>query len=567
MLLLKAFIEHVTEDPSCYEQLPHPDEPWDLLVRIQAVAPASFDRVLLHPYTGTWISHLRKLIHHEVDLDRPIWTHIGYFHTLAAAAAIHAGIDFETQIPAGESRAMLPTIGLAHLPSSTSWSVATVRSAGGEAIVSTATERVRIPRGHTMDAPGWWGLRQVVTDHLGYRLSVHLDDLDPYRGTSKALPPSRIDDTELCSWNDQLRQAWQLIVRHLPSVADEMEHGLTSLVPHPPAPFRNQSGSTSEAFGSATVERPPDAASLAATLVHEFGHIRLNGLLHLVSLYDGDARQRFYTLWRDDPRPIGGTLHGIYSFFGVAAFWRNVAITEPDNRRALFEFAYWRSGTWRTLQALLKDHGLTNAGRRFVEAMADQLEPWQHEPVPTDIADMVESARADHYAGWRLRHIRPPRKTVVELADAWQAGRPPTMLPDDIDPDPSAETDGTWPGARTDLLRFSVTEPDRSMVNDIWPIVNKATTADIHYVSGKFTDAIHEYKQELEIDPDCASAWVGLGLALYAANNRSTNLFLRHPELVRAVHQELCSRPESSPAPHELVSWFGSDSARSHEES
>src|SRR6185312_14082905 len=114
-------------------------------------------------------------------------------------------------------------------------------------------------------------------------------------------------------------------------------------------------------FGSAIIARPSDAASLAEALVHEFHHIRLGGLLHLTRLHEEDPRERFYTPWRDDPRPIGGVLQGVYAFFGVTAFWRVLAhasMKAPD-RRAVFEFAYWREQTWRVLLRLREDPVLT----------------------------------------------------------------------------------------------------------------------------------------------------------------------------------------------------------------
>src|SRR5205823_7977241 len=107
--------------------------------------------------------------------------------------------------------------------------------------------------------------------------------------------------------------------------------------------------SSGEAFGSAIITRPTDPASFGASLVHEFQHNRLSGLLHLKSLYNDDPTERFYTVWRDDPRPIAGVFQGVYAFFGVTAFWRALSRVETDlfERIAQFEFAYWRQAVWR----------------------------------------------------------------------------------------------------------------------------------------------------------------------------------------------------------------------------
>ena len=136
------------------------------------------------------------------------------------------------------------------------------------------------------------------------RFSLRLDDLDPYRGLYEPVPPQRLPGAEVAEWRRLIDEACQLIAEHLPDFADSMPVGLDSLVPKPPVLFRNPSASTGEAFGSAVVGRPADGAALAATLIHEFQHIVLGGVLHLTRLYDDDPRERIYVPWRDDPRPL-----------------------------------------------------------------------------------------------------------------------------------------------------------------------------------------------------------------------------------------------------------------------
>nr|WP_245589427.1 HEXXH motif-containing putative peptide modification protein [Amycolatopsis balhimycina] len=96
-----------------------------------------------------------------------------------------------------------------------------------------------------------------------------------------------------------------------------------------------------------------------------------------------DSRERLYAPWREAPRPIDGVLHGIYAFFGVAAFWRALSAAEPAHELAAFEFALWRTAVWRTLRAVYDDESLTSTGRRFLDGIAAKLAPWQKEPVPT----------------------------------------------------------------------------------------------------------------------------------------------------------------------------------------
>jgi HEXXH motif-containing protein len=512
------------------------DTAWTLLGQVQAVAPEAFELVLMHPYTGSWLAYTHKLLTGLVVSDSPLWTHLGYFHCLAASAAARAELDFRIRIPVWKGEAILPTLGMARFAGT---ELATVRGSGPEVEIFVGAHRVRVAE----DPPDWFAVRELRAGDL----TVRLDDVDPYRGMNVPVPAKRIDSDEVTIWQELLDDAWRLIRECLPEFASGLAEGMCSIVPRPPVPFRNMSGSTGNAMGSAVVSRPPDAESLAAVLVHEFSHLRLYGLLRLVPLHDNDSRQRFRTLWRDDPRPVGGVIHGMYSFFAVAAFWRAFVEKHPDNRLAMFEFAYWRAGTWNTLQALRDDVSLTAAGRRLVEGVADELGPWQKETVPADIARLAEVAAVDHYAGWRLRHIRPHETLVADLAKAWISGEDtvkPVQLPQDSEP--TRDPDGDWPGARLDLARLALTET----IADRWAAVPGATEADRAFVSGDLSRAAEGYRAELTRDPDNASAWIGLGLALTAQDLPGGRALLQHPELVRAVRRRTAAEPA------ELAEWI-----------
>ena len=76
---------------------------------------------------------------------------------------------------------------------------------------------------------------------------------------------------------------------------------------------------------------------MADRIIHEFHHHRL------FSIEDGDPLlesgttrgqrlARYYSPWRDDPRPIRGILHGTYVFVAVGRFW--LAVYEAGDRPA-----------------------------------------------------------------------------------------------------------------------------------------------------------------------------------------------------------------------------------------
>ncbi len=563
LLLLRALVEETTKIPELFGPLPPADDAWELLARVEERAPRALEVILAHPYTGTWASYTARLLRNRITGVFPMWMHVGHVHALATAAAIHAGLDFCTHIPVWNGGAMLPTLGMAQLATESPWSVAEVRSEHGQVRIRNGAASVALPPVPTANAPGWQGIRRLTMRAGRRELSVHLDDLDPYRGLYDPVRPQRLDPADVEAWHALLDPAWRLIVHHLPDIADALATGLDSLAPRPASPFRMPSASTGEACGSALIALPKDAASVAATLVHEFQHIRLGSLLHLVRLHQEDPRERFYTPWRDDPRPIGGVLQGVYAFFGVTAYWRALthAGTTAAERRAAFEFAYWREATWRVLGVLRDDPALTAAGRRFADGIAERLGPWQNEPVPSDLRDLVAAVGADHYAGWRVSFLRPDPELVAALADAWLAERtPPITVLTGTERAPTPAPDGHWSSARTDLIRLSVANSPGSgdVLRSTWSDVPGATSADLAYVTGRFTDAARGYRAQLAANADCATSLVGLGLALSELGVKATSrALLRYPEVVRAVHRRIRVHTPTAPTPEDLAAWIG----------
>lgn len=554
-LLIHALLTEAAKTPGLSGPLPPLDSAWELLARAEARAPKAVNRMLTNPYTGSWAGYTTRLLQNRMDGVGPLWIHLGHAHAIAASAAIRAALDFETIIPVWHGNAVLPSLGMARFPVTTTFSVAAVRGVAGQYLVTHDGTTVSLPATPDSDGPGWWGIRRVRSRVGAHRFSLLLDDLDPYRGLYEPIPPERLPDKDIADWQRLIDEACQLIATHLPGLARTMPVGLTSLVPRPQVLFRNLSASTGEAFGSAVVGLPADGAALADILIHEFQHIVLGGLLHLVELYEPDPRERIYVAWRDDPRPLSGALQGVYAFFGVTAFWRALAAAEVNARRSAFEFAYWRRQTWRTLQVLRTDATLTAAGRRFLDGIAERLGSWQDEAVPAEADELAEAARRDHVAGWRIRHLRPKPSVVTELAEAWLNGRsrPPATI-DATDLPPTPVPDGAWSPARIDLIRLAVSDGTA----DGGPAVPDATAADFAYTSGAFTEAIEGYRAELSTDPDRPASLVGLGLALSARGPHPAARALLHcPELVRAVHRNLRTSAPRPPAVEQLAAWIG----------
>jgi hypothetical protein len=280
-------------------------------------------------------------------------------------------------------------------------------------------------------------------------------------------------------------------------------------------------------------------------LVHEFQHVKLESLMHLLTLCQDDGALRYYAPWRDDPRPLSGLFQGAYAFLGVTQFWRSRWL---DGGAALgefeFDFAFRRAQTWQGLRELRRDPRLTEFGQRFVTGMVEQMRPWCQDRVKPLTAAAARLAISDHRVGWRIRHSRPDPADIAELASAYHAGlAAPAVLPRaPIVPGLLAG----WSHRRLSLARLRVTAPDE--------FATRPPSADWDLVAGYYPGAASGYIDLLAADPGHQDAWTGLVLALSAGDSALRPL-LRQPELLPAVYRRL-RLDRCAPDPRMLARWL-----------
>ncbi|WP_234390496.1 HEXXH motif domain-containing protein [Streptomyces sp. MMG1533] len=550
--------------------LPPLNRAWDLLDRVQQKSPADLDAVLTYPYVGNWAGHTLRRLRGRGSESSPLWVHVGHLHSVAAAASIRAGLDVQVQVPVRNGMVALPTLGTAHLTSmagtsvaeGTEASVAEVCSTSGHTEIRWGETTIRLPDNLADDAPGWSGLRRLAVASGQHTLSLLFEDLDPYRGLYGPRQPDRVEIAEVRAWQRALEDAWRLICRHLPQQAGAMRSVLNVLVPVPaPGRFQVSSASSGEAFGGVVMSRPESPAILAATLVHEYQHIMLGGLLHLVALHDNAPEARFYAPWRDDPRPVGGLLQGIYAFFGVTRFWRALyrAQEEGSRRTAAFEFARWRAATCQALDTLKDNHSLTVAGRRVLQQIEGEIRPWLKEPVPEDIAAAVETVGRDHQVAWRLHHLQPDVRTVAQVSHAWlittRTGAGPARGHNDLSPDALVpDAIASWLPTRSDLIRCQVIPPEAGACCP--ELESEASAADRAFAAGDYAEAWMAYRSEITASRDSSASWVGFALAWASLDpHPGAELLLRRPALVRDVYCRLRSL-DVRLEPDELAAWI-----------
>ncbi|MER6434749.1 HEXXH motif-containing putative peptide modification protein [Streptomyces sp. NPDC001185] len=546
-----------------------PGPAWDLLSEAQRRSPSVVDELLMYPQTGMWLATALRRLRGSVPQDEPpLWVVLGHFSALAAVAALRAELDFSIEVPVRHGRVPLPTLGCAVLPTTEPWTTATVRARGGHAVVRTADVTIGVPTVPGPAGPGWHEVRRLAVGPAGRRLDVALDDLDPYRTYPQPTEPRPLSEEAVRQWRQELERAWGVLLRELPETAEAMRRGVFSLTPTPARErFRPRSVTSGDAFGGIEASEPDDAVQLAVTLVHEFQHTKLGGLLHLAPLLTDSAdagTELWYAPWRDDPRPLDGLLQGIYAFMGITRFWR-AHREHADTHRAIahFEFALWRSHVATALEQVHRHPRRTPLGAGLLDTLRGHCAQWLREPVPEEQLALARLCAADHAARWRVHHLRPPAPAVEEAVRAWLAGAggPPTGLT--AEPDLVPDLSARWLDSMAMLARHRLStapgepapseDPEKAAAH-----VTGALPGDALLAAGDPTAARHAYAAHLAGEPERAGAWAGLGHALEAAGTEPAAAhLLRHwPERARAVHQAVSRATGSAPDPVRLAAWL-----------
>ncbi|MFE7812959.1 HEXXH motif-containing putative peptide modification protein [Streptomyces sp. NPDC057433] len=533
--------------------LPPPAAGWQLLARARAVDAEAVEELLAYPAVGVWAAHTLRRLRGTAEDDAPLWVHTGHLHAIAASAAVRAGLEFRTALPVRHGWVALPGLGAMRVPGPSEWSVAEVVA---------RTDGLRIA-GRRPAGPDWHPLTELRADGC----VMLLDDSDPYRTLRAPAAAAPVDHA--ADWQRLFREAWEILRdtgtgispgadsgTRVGEEARALARGLVSLVPGPRAErFRPHSASSGDAYGAALASVPDDGEQLASTLVHEFQHNKLSAFMHLFTLYDDRGAARlYYAPWRDDPRPLGGLLQGVYAFFGVTGFWRR----RGHHALGQFEFALWRSQTAYALRAIGRADGLTDLGERLVAELTRRLEPLLEEPVDAGARSAAELATADHRATWRAYHLRPEPRMVRAHVEAWAGGRPasavtggpvlssggPVLSPGGATLVPGAPVRGL--DTRAVLLRWLLADPAGfdGLRDDPGATVSGARPEDVALVAGRAAEALRAFRARILGGDGDPETWVGLGLAARAEGDPAGEGLLARPHLAMAVHGELGGRAD-----------------------
>jgi HEXXH motif-containing protein len=521
-----------------------------LLAEVQQADPGAVAGLLSLPHIGSWAHECLACLDNGSSPD------FGYLAAAAAAAAVPAGVRFEIDVPACDGLVPLPGLGCLRIADQGGW----VRlSSDGERLRAGEHAEVACAALVPDDGSGtaeahWQGTPLVAAVADGQAWTVLLEITDHYLDRYALPMVAGLAAADITTWRRRIQAGWELLVRHHPWAAGPIAEGTTVIVPLESRSDLD-SATSPAAFGAIATSLPPSAVSMAETLIHEFQHVKLSGLMDMLPLIEvGD--EMGYAPWRDDPRPAGGILQGLYAFTGIVRFWdvQRHLEADPDSfLRASVLFERWRLAINLVVGPLLDEGFLTPAGVRFVTALRERGRRGDADPVPAQAAEIASEVSIDNWLTWQLRHTAVSATRVAGLAAAYRRGEsleghalPGSWIEDDVRKVDSIQR------SRLLNMRFQQPERFRQLLATDLPDLG---AADALLFNGNPDDAVAAYRAGLAGEPDPA-AWLGLALAIHRLPAMSSRtVFATRLPLLFETHACLAEQGISAD-PLELAAWF-----------
>ncbi len=524
----------------------------ELLTRIQAADPGAWTWLLGLPHLGGWAHD--GLIRSEQGMPADF----AYLACAAAAGAVRAGVPFDLDVPVRDRCVLLPGLGRLDAGGDRTW----VRLRyDGEQLAAGDDEAVsRLvlgpDYGSGQQVPNWRGTPAICARADGLEWDVLLVTDDPYLDRYTLPMSAGLTAGDLRRWRQRVQAAWEILVRHHRWAAEAIADGVSVIVPLTPQSETDLVSATSPAaFGAVATSWPPEPVTMAETLVHEFQHVKLCGLLDMVPLTESGG-EKVYAPWRQDPRPAAGLLQGVYAHLGIVRFWQaqRQAETDPDDiLRAHVQFARWRPTIGTAVDTLLRTGSMSPAGERFAALLRDQGSVLADEPVPGQAEQIAREVALDHQLTWQIRHLATDQGAMARLAEAYRRGEPV----------PAQDCTAVWvqedirklgSSVRSRLLNMSYLEPARYRelcAGGVVPLskpdrllLDRATEAAVAGYLDLITDSA-------DPQPD---AWIGLALALHQLpSSPLRHAFAAHLPVLLDVHSCLGTGCD----PLDLAGWFG----------
>lgn len=531
-----------------------------LLSEVQEEQPELVGKILVLPQFGLWAAgcliRLRGTAGHP-DQDQETRHELGCAAAFAATAGLLAGRPFHIRLPVRDGIVYLPTLTPVPLDSSKGLAWAQLSSEGGGSAVLAAAGNQTVELRLDPDQAATTALTsaaRIQAESGGLVLSVALDHTDTF--LARLGPVASPSPEAVQAWRDGLKRAWQILVSEDELLASAIASGLTTLVPLRRAALGPPlSAASGWAWGAIALSLPADPLVFAETLIHEFQHLVLSAVGDIIPLAEGDGDDRFYSPWRDDPRPFSSVLQGVYAFFGVAKFWQKKcqARSSATRRRAEANFALRRRNVSDALQIIAMSKKLTETGRVFIGEIEERSSELLASHVSLTAENFAWEITLEHKLRWRLANLSPDREVIDSLAHAWLAD--PSAAPRQLDiptalrPSPASDL--------TDRSGFL----QQLLISPAAPMTARGEIplgpGDLAFVRGHMVEAKTEYARAAGQEDD-RDAWIGLVLALRRMGAFGQDwLAGQRVEVVAAVSNRVRAITGQSPDAQALLMWAG----------
>jgi HEXXH motif-containing protein len=545
-------------------------EAYDLLVR----SPSDdVDVVASYPSFGRWCSVAARFVANDYHVNLPdgqVDSHLGLLGSFAIVAAARSG-DAELEVRFGaDGRLCLPTLRLV---------------VEGDLDLAGTRAKCSLSRDGTLEVftggrTYSWTSADGASSQDGCRLRVlplvaghlELNDVDPLLRVGFGDEDFEwITQVTAQHWRHTLESASKELRQVLPAGAAEVERCVRVLVPLVTRERGvHRSAAAADMSGMIQMSRSTQPCQIAEAMLHEYYHTKLNALLDLDPLLvDESGADAYYSPWRDDPRPLHGVLHGIFSFAIVTRFWQQACVVQPngvDLDRARHE-AVRRHRQVRAAVDELRTHGTpTEVGAAVLDEIARRLDEGDAAlEVGPAVSSAIDAQLAGHHARWlaQRRSSDSLDGKLARLHRLWAAAggraRSPSVrrpvlqsgqtsralcaaLGMERPPDINRVTDRV---PRRDLSfdmlgRLSVVDPagfaERVAVLDAPgcdDLLAELLRGHVAYIAGRFDDAAGYYGRCLNSLPGNVDMWRDFAFAQrHRGRQVECDAFLFQPDLV-----------------------------------
>lgn len=552
MLQLVLVARRVGHDaPALYVQSGLRDA-YDLLVQS---SPEHCNDIATYPSFGRWCAMAMRFIDNEAHINLPdgqIASHLGLLGSFAIVTASRSR-DVELELRFGpDGRLSLPTLGLV--------------ADGGLEFAGTRAKYALGPNGALEVSAGG---RSLVRSDARWSASngklrlrsmpdagghVELNSLDPLLRVGFGEDDfEQIGDAGACRWRTTLESARAELHRVLPAGAVEVTRSIRVLVPLVTKTRGvHRSATSADTSGMVQMSWSASKQQIAEALLHEYYHTKLNALLDLDPVFiDDDGAEAYYSPWRDDPRPLRGVLHGVFSFYIVTCFWQRACSAHwdagVDARQARSEALRRYKQVCIGIEQVRSHAKLTAVGMVLLDEIQKRLNEYAADAeVDRPALRGIDRRLSEHQANWRTRSyvgVDRSAEQRAHLETLWTAaGGADRVIPSARFLMPMGASQSMWTTLGMDgplevnrvadrlprrdlsfdmLARLSVVAPDRfheiaAMLpsDDSDDILAELMRGHIAYISGSYEDAARCYDRCLDTVPGNLDMWRDFAFAV-----------------------------------------------------